>query len=157
MALYISSDGEINPAPLMHLLQHLGKEIYLPRLNCDVSSMDFARYKSGDKLIKNCFGLLQPLPKAKRINLRQLDLVALPLVGFDLEGNRLGMGGGFYDRAFKPSHRKSPLLIGLAHQGQHCDELPADPWDVPLNWMATDQALIRVGGVHSFAGPAFAD
>lgn len=159
VALYIASDGEINPAPLLRRLQALGKAIYLPRLNCAASSMDFAHYKSGDKLVANCFGLLQPQAKASRIRLQYLDIVALPLVGFDKWGNRLGMGGGFYDRACKPSLRKSPVLIGLAYQGQLCLDLPADPWDVPLNWIATDQALMhfRRRAVQSFAASAFAD
>src|SRR5690606_40461575 len=65
----------------------------------------------------------------------------LPLVAFDARGNRLGMGGGFYDRTFARAPRARtlrPRLVGLAHHFQQVASLPAEPWDIPLDAIATD-------------------
>ncbi len=69
----------------------------------------------------------------------QLDLILLPLVGFDQHGHRLGMGGGFYDRALADLARRPrrPMLIGLAHDCQECPSVPQDPWDHPLDGIMT--------------------
>ena len=70
----------------------------------------------------------------------------LPLVGFDRRGRRLGMGGGFYDRTFAFSRirpRLAPKLIGLAHDLQRVQQLPVEPWDVPLHGVVTDRQRYR--------------
>ena len=69
-----------------------------------------------------------------------------PLVGFDENGGRLGMGGGFYDRTFAFSRIRpgmAPKLIGLAHDFQKVRELPIEPWDVPLHGVVTDKRRYR--------------
>lgn len=68
----------------------------------------------------------------------------MPLVGFDATGNRLGMGGGFYDRSFafkriQPQQR--PLLIGLAHSFQQLPQLPVASWDTPVDMVVTERAV----------------
>jgi 5-formyltetrahydrofolate cyclo-ligase len=152
VALYIAGDGEINPYFLLNRLIRLGKQIYLPRLNTRGSSMVFARYQLGDRLKRSCLGVLQPMPRAPSVSAQTIDIVALPLVGFDSSGNRLGMGGGFYDRTLDLNFASRPVLVGLAHEGQKAESLPADPWDVPLNWIATDQRLIRCTRVRRLKG-----
>ena len=75
----------------------------------------------------------------------QLDIVLLPLAGFDKNGGRLGMGGGFYDRCFafkKRSAQQKPLLIGIAHHCQEVSALPVDNWDIGLDMIITDRAVI---------------
>jgi 5-formyltetrahydrofolate cyclo-ligase len=78
----------------------------------------------------------------QRIQPLALDLVLTPLVGFDHKGNRLGMGGGYYDRSFafllRRQNWKKPRLVGLAYDFQQLDKLPAKNWDVPLTAVATD-------------------
>jgi 5-formyltetrahydrofolate cyclo-ligase len=152
VALYIAGDGEINPYFLLNRLIRLGKQIYLPRLNTRGSAMVFARYQLGDRLKRSCLGVLQPLPCAPSLSAQTIDIVALPLVGFDSSGNRLGMGGGFYDRTLDFNFASRPVLVGLAHEGQKAESLPADPWDVPLTWIATDQRLIRCTRVRRLKG-----
>ena len=70
----------------------------------------------------------------------------MPLVGFDNKGNRLGMGGGFYDRTLANLDRLSyrPLLIGVAHDCQQADALPVMQWDIPLNAIVTPTQTIRI-------------
>ncbi len=144
LAFYIANDGELDPHLLYHRALALGKDCFLPVLDKRSPKMDFALYRRGDKLIRNKFGIPEPAPRAPRIAADELDLVCLPLVGFDEQGNRLGMGGGFYDRTFayrRTSVGTGPLLVGLAHQCQQVSALPMQPWDVPLDMIATDAGL----------------
>lgn len=141
-ALYIASDGEIDPAFLLKRLLGRGKEVYLPRLNAAATAMQFVRVRRGERLVRSRLGVRQPLPAAGAIDLKQLDVIALPLVGFDAWGRRLGMGGGFYDRALQAAGRR-PRLVGLAHAGQQVPRLPVEAWDVPVQWVATDRCLLR--------------
>jgi 5-formyltetrahydrofolate cyclo-ligase len=68
----------------------------------------------------------------------------MPLVGWDRQGGRLGMGGGFYDRAL--AGIKGPLLVGLAHAVQEVPQVPIDDWDVPLDFVVTESALHQCRG-----------
>ncbi|TYK56470.1 5-formyltetrahydrofolate cyclo-ligase [Pseudomonas synxantha] len=145
ISLYLPTDGEIDPRLLLRAAQRRGKATYLPVLSAwPRTKMVFQRVRPGDKLSPNRFGILEP-----RVNVHQqrkvwaLDLVLLPLVGFDSEGGRLGMGGGFYDRSLaylarRKSWRK-PTLLGLAHECQQVDRLAQASWDVPLAGTVTDK------------------
>jgi 5-formyltetrahydrofolate cyclo-ligase len=144
IAFYLPNDGEIDPLPLLRRAHRMGKQCYLPVIRRDLS-LSFKRYQPGDTLSKNRFGIPEPV-HGKSAPAWTIDVVLMPLVGFDRRGRRLGMGGGFYDRTFSPqnSHQKIRLnkLVGLAHQCQEVDQLSADPWDVPLAAIATDQEFI---------------
>ncbi|AAU37082.1 unknown [[Mannheimia] succiniciproducens MBEL55E] len=82
---------------------------------------------------KNAFGILQPKLDVRNVlPLNQLDIIFTPLVAFDKSANRLGMGGGFYDRTLQNWQNKSFLPVGLAHQCQQVEKLPVESWDIPL-------------------------
>ena len=92
------------------------------------------------------FGIPEPVVGVKElVRARRLDLVLLPLVGFDHKGNRLGMGAGFYDRtlAFLRDrvHWKKPHAVGLAYDFQRVDGFDVDPWDIPLTAVVTDKDI----------------
>jgi len=146
IACYLAEDGEIDPLHIIEKAWQYKKDIYLPVLPPTGKSLFFAPFKFNTPLKPNRFGILEPdVHPNKWIGARQLNLILLPLVAFDTEGNRLGMGGGFYDRSLAfTSHRKqwhSPHLIGLAHELQKVDALPCESWDVPLNMIATEKTL----------------
>jgi len=147
IALYLPNDGEIDPVPLMTRVWAMNKTCYLPilsRLKHD--RLWFAPYEPDTALAPNRFGIPEPLV-APRTWLRapDLDLILMPLVAFDARGNRLGMGGGFYDRSLAfLRHRgrwHKPHLVGLAHEVQHVEQLETFAWDVPLQAVATDRAV----------------
>ena len=147
IALYLANDGEIDPAPLLERAARAGKRIYLPVLHpLGHNRLRFQRYRPGDRLIPNRYGIPEPPPRGGgQVPPGRLDLVCLPLVAFDPRGNRLGMGGGFYDRTFARVLRARalrPRLVGLAHGFQQVDSLPAEPWDIPLDAIATDATLL---------------
>jgi 5-formyltetrahydrofolate cyclo-ligase len=152
IAFYLPNDGEIDPQPLIHHLLQLGKSCYLPCLHADGSNrVWFVRYRRGEKLYNNRFGIPEPDRCNRRRPAWALQTVLMPLVGFDHTGNRLGMGGGFYDRtfAFKRIHKtRKPLLVGLAHSIQEAELLPAESWDMPLDFIATEAFVLDFSVAH---------
>jgi len=151
IALYMAEDGEINPILLLQVAEKMGKKCYLPILHpLKKKHLLFGRYRPGDLLLKNYFGLREPPPFKNCIKPWALDLVLMPLVGFDRKGNRLGMGGGFYDCTFSFKQRINPhgglsthpTLIGLAHRCQEVELLQRENWDIPLDWVITDKEVI---------------
>ncbi|MEM7359450.1 MAG: 5-formyltetrahydrofolate cyclo-ligase [Pseudomonadota bacterium] len=140
---YAPIAGEIDPGVL---LTNLKAQVYLPRIvNYRTGSMQFFRAAGIQR--RNQLGIMEPDNTREMLPARHLDAVLLPLVAFSRDGNRLGMGGGFYDRAFEFRLRFSsstrPLLIGVAHHFQQAERLAHDPWDVPLDAIITDRELIR--------------
>lgn len=148
IAFYLASDGEIDPHRLLIQAQQQGRHCYLPVV-APGGNLWFVRYRPGDKLKNNRFGIPEPRNKQRRRKAWSLGLVFLPLVGFDRQGGRLGMGGGFYDRSFKNNllipAMKRPQLVGLAHHCQEVDSLTLASWDIPLAQIVTDRAVISVG------------
>jgi len=149
IACYLANDGEIDPDNIIQTAWKLRKHVYLPVLSPFQSKLYFAPYHAGIEMHLNRFGIYEPAcSPANWITAWQLDLMLLPLVAFNKEGNRLGMGGGFYDRtlAYRQSRTRSlrPKLIGLAHELQHEKKLSANRWDIPLDMIATEERLIRI-------------
>lgn len=145
IAAYWSVNGEIDLSPLIdHALQH-NKHIYLPVL--DTVSLRFAPYDKDTPLRINRFKL--PEPDVSDAVMRQpsaLDLVLVPLTVFDPACNRIGMGGGYYDRSFefrRTSDATRPILVGVAHALQRVDQLQPEPWDVQLDAVVTDEHIYR--------------
>ncbi len=141
---YIAADGEIDPAPFIATLWRRKKLCYLPVLQ-NRNRLNFAHYTKETKLERNRFRIPEPVQHRPIVQMKsRLDLVFTPLVAFDANGNRIGMGAGFYDRSFAYLRRRTlwrrPKLVGLAHDFQRVAKLPAQPWDVPLNGVVTDRA-----------------
>lgn len=150
IALYLASDGEIDPCWLLRAAQRRGKATYLPVLSAwPKTKMVFQRIRPEDKLQRNRFKIAEPLAnRAQQRKVWALDLILLPLVGFDGHGGRLGMGGGFYDRSLAyrkiRRHAQKPGLLGLAHECQKVEKLPMASWDVPLQATVSDRGWYGV-------------
>lgn len=152
LATYLAFAGEADPAPLVERAWALGKRVYLPVLGeSSARRLWFAPYQPETVLEPNRYGIPEPQVTPDHwLAPHCLDLVLVPLVAFASDGSRLGMGGGYYDRTFafrrNPSHLPHPRLLGLAYEFQKVATLPRQPWDVPLDGIATEQALyIRPG------------
>lgn len=145
---YLANNGEID---LTFLIKNLWKQrhkCYLPRLHHQQArQMDFIRYQPNSRLLPNRFGILEPCNQKHQIALKKLDIVLVPLVAFDAYGNRLGMGGGYYDHTFRHYkqrfNRQAPKLIGVAHSFQQVAQLTAYHWDIPLDAIITEKAIIQ--------------
>lgn len=149
VACYLATDGEIDTWPLIKTLWSLKKQVYLPVVShLPWTPLWFAPFNPDSDLILNRFGIPEPdVHPGKRVTARQLDLILMPLVAFDVSGHRLGMGQGFYDRSLKfMNHRKfwrRPLLAGIGHDFQCVKKVDSGPWDIPLQCAITDQRFIN--------------
>lgn len=155
IALYLASDGEVDLTPLIQSLftsnSNTLKRCYLPVI---VSRRDavmrFAPYHPGSKMRKNCFAINEPVYQRRQLKTAvHMDVILAPLVGFDAQGLRIGMGGGYYDRALqhlKPKKDEGyrmlkPRFVGIAHAIQKVNKLQPQPWDIPLHAIVTEQEL----------------
>jgi 5-formyltetrahydrofolate cyclo-ligase len=147
VALYLANDGELNPLPIQQQLSGMGKQLFLPVLRSNTNkSLWFAVYKQNEKLVLNQYGIPEPdLKRHKPLLPWHLDILLMPLVSFDEQGNRIGMGGGYYDRTLAYLRRRNawrkPILVGLAHECQKSFSLQKQPWDVHLNYVITEKQL----------------
>lgn len=146
VALYYAVDTEFPTAALIAKLRSRGQQVYLPRIRRD-RRLDFIRLHRNSHWQANRYGIAEPCPQSRRdvLDARQLDVIMLPLLGFDGDGQRLGMGGGYYDRslAFRrwQQHWRRPCLLGLGYASQQCGMLRAQPWDIPLDAILTQNSL----------------
>jgi len=143
LAGYWAMDGEL---PLHVLVPRLppGRIYCLPVLHAD-RCLRFAPWRAGDPITTNRFGIPEPLvDDSSLLSAQQIRIVLLPLLGFDRRGNRLGMGGGWYDRsvAFRKQQQAPPVLVGIGYAFQETEAGPIAEWDVPLDFVATERELI---------------
>ena len=147
VAVYYAFDGEPNLARVAEAAARHGKRVYAPVIVRQ--HMYFAPVTPRALLRPNLFGISEPALE-RLIDARHLDLVLTPLVAFDGRGVRMGMGRGYYDRAFRfLRHRKSwtrPKLLGVAWSVQQVPHLPKQPWDIPLWGAVTESEVHRFGG-----------
>jgi 5-formyltetrahydrofolate cyclo-ligase len=149
IALYLATDGEVDVSYLIRDAWQRGKQVYLPVLGLrHTGRLWFVPFAAGDALYWNRFGIAEPVhhQRDRYQPLRRIDLVVLPLVGFDMQGHRLGMGGGFYDRSLAHRARASqhwhrPRCCGVAFDMQQLAQIESHPWDVPLDTIATETGL----------------
>jgi len=142
---YLSVKGEVETQAIIQQILQLGKQCYLPCLRQNAyEHLIFAEYKADTPLISNQYGIPEPPhDKVHCLNAENLDCVLVPLVAFDAEGNRLGMGAGYYDRsfAFNKTNEKPVPLIGLAYAFQEAENFLVQTWDIPLSGVVTEEGL----------------
>jgi len=141
IAIYYSVKNEVTTEQIIKHLWSENKELFLPTIQ--LNQLMFGPYKSGDTLSKNKFGIPEPVTRTEDLIAADiLDLVIVPLVAFDSNCNRLGMGGGYYDRALAfrqtSSETCSPLLIGLAYELQKVNALEINSWDIPMDGIISE-------------------
>jgi 5-formyltetrahydrofolate cyclo-ligase len=144
VAVYLPFDRETNTAALLLAARRRGVRMFVPVVT-DLRHRRISFYPLSGKTRRGVFGISVPHRSGRPTAARWFDLIVVPLVGADGEGRRLGMGGGFYDRAlaFRRTRRHwpGPRLIGLAFDCQRAETVYADPWDVRLDGVATESTL----------------
>lgn len=144
IACYLHYRNEFDSSEMIEAIWRANKNCYLPVLT-EENSLRFVRYQKNDALQLNRYSILEPANVAQECAPENLDIVLTPLVAFDLQGHRLGAGGGYYDRTFTFLHHqpvKQPLIIGLGYSIQQAEELPFDEWDVGLYGVVTEREFI---------------
>lgn len=152
ISVYMANDGELDPSLLAAMAVEAGKTCYLPVMSDRLMSwrsapMVFQAYDPRyDPLVVNRYGILEPAFDPHGLcKPEMLDLVFMPLVGFDKTGNRLGMGKGFYDRTLAglPRRFRRPMLVGLAYDVQRVERIEPNPWDIALDAIVTESGWFR--------------
>lgn len=149
LGFYIPAKGEIDCLPLIDRALWMGAACYLPVVpKARGRRLWFTRLSGAPHWRLNRYGIAEYGHRGvARRRAGHLDIVFMPLLGFDDRGFRMGMGGGYYDSSLAFLHRRrhwhAPRLIGLAFEAQHLERLPEDPWDVPLDGVITEQRYYR--------------
>jgi len=145
IGLFLPMPEEIDTAPLRRLAMARGCRLYLPRV-IDYDRCRLLFLPAHLPLRRSRYDILEPV-RGRPLRASQLDVVFVPLVGFDDQCNRIGMGKGFYDRALAfrrgRTRTRQPLLVGLAFECQRVDALPVQPHDVALDRLVTETAMRR--------------
>lgn len=145
IAIYLSSDGEIDTEPTIQWLWQQGKQVLLPVLHpFSKGHLLFLKYRPNSPIQHNKYGIAEPkLDQTQICLVKDIDIIFTPLVAFDPSGQRLGMGGGYYDRTLEQwfTTGKGPLPIGLAHDCQQVDLIPSEHWDIPLPIFVTPSKI----------------
>jgi 5-formyltetrahydrofolate cyclo-ligase len=146
IALYAPMPSELDTAPLIELARRRGCQIYVPRIDRHSLGRKMRFVELTGRQRRNRLGIHEP-ESSLMIGARWLDVVFLPLVGFDACGVRLGMGGGYYDRAFEFRRWRTvwhaPRLIGLAYSFQQVEGLTAAAHDVRLDAVVTEERIVK--------------
>jgi 5-formyltetrahydrofolate cyclo-ligase len=146
IALYLPFDRETDTAALIGAARRRGVRLFVPVI-VDRRHSRIRFYPLDGKTRRGVFGIAVPSSLARPLPSRWLNLIVVPLVGVDTAGRRLGMGGGFYDRALEFRRRRrhwaGPHLVGLAFDCQRTDLKFAEPWDLRLDSLATESGLQR--------------
>jgi 5-formyltetrahydrofolate cyclo-ligase len=131
--LYLATRYEVNLDSLIEQLHVQGVEVYLPHL--EDQRTPFHQFISWESLESGPLDLRHPPAESASLAAVSLDVIILPGLAFDRSGNRLGHGGGWYDKAldFKRNAEKKPVIIGVCFQEQLVEAVPYEPFDVRMD------------------------
>jgi 5-formyltetrahydrofolate cyclo-ligase len=147
--MYASFRSEVDTTGYLNDILKRGKRLVLPVVDSKHKILRFYEVKDISELKEGYMGIPEPgIRKNREVMLKDIDLVVIPGTGFDLKGNRLGYGGGYYDRLLGYKARqlakvdKHIMTVALAFEEQIGDEIPAEPHDIKVDIIITDQRLI---------------
>lgn len=145
VGLFLDAFGEMPTQPIANWAKKCGFELYLPVVTHADKPLKFVKISqytlNSNRLIKHKLGMQQPA-YGKMLTVKQLDLLFMPLVALDKKGNRMGMGGGFYDKTLAKC-KSTPVKIGWAYDFQLVENLTVNAWDVALDRAVLPKGLLR--------------
>jgi len=152
VAGFLAFDGEADPRCVMDQAIEDGKQVFVPIMQGKTDPLIFIEWHPDSQLKRNRFGIEEPVgDRISIVPATSLELVITPLVAFDALCNRIGVGGGFYDRTFEflkqggdhPVRASDIAMIGFAFELQKLDEIHVQPWDIGLSGVATESKVYR--------------
>lgn len=145
IGIYFSTNDELNTNKIIQEIFKLNKKCYLPVISdTENNNFDFYLYSKDFNLMPNKYNILEPEKNLNnKIDINLLDIMFIPIVAFNTYKDRLGMGGGFYDRVLSKLDlkNKTTILVGIAFDFQLVENLPNDPWDIKLDLIITDKSI----------------
>lgn len=143
IALYSSFNGEVKTDLLLESVEQEGKVAVMPRINWSDSSMKFIAFGDDIEMVDSGNGFKEPLPgKGLTYEISDIDVFVVPGVAYDVNGNRLGMGKGFYDRALV--HVDSDHIVAFAYEFQLIESVPSSRHDKKVGWIFTEKKMINI-------------
>lgn len=144
---YVSFRSEVDTTRFLQDVINSGKKLVLPVVDSRHKALRLYEIKETSELEYGYMGILEPgVREDREVALSDIDLVIIPGAGFDLKGNRLGYGGGYYDKLLSLAtnpQSPTPLLVALAFEEQIIEEIPSEPHDIKMDMIITDTRLIR--------------
>ena len=142
ISLYYPSNHEFDTTKLIEILNKKKNLLTLLPIILKNRSMKFVKWELSDPLKINKYGFLEPVLNKKNFF---PDLIILPVVAFDIFGNRLGYGKGYYDRFLGKylMKNRSPIKIGLAFSFQKYKKIPTSNFDIKLDYVLTEKGIFK--------------
>jgi 5-formyltetrahydrofolate cyclo-ligase len=137
VGLYLAMNDEIAVDQLIDC----SKKIFLPRYNSSAGKYEMAEVVSADALVAGKYGIKEPSAECRQAEINEIALWLIPAVAFDRNGNRLGRGGGFYDRLLE---NEKGIKVGIAHSLRIVEELPVEDWDIKMDFVITEKETINI-------------
>lgn len=148
IACYLPNDAEVHTHDLIQYCWKNSLEVLLPLIDPEhPGHLLFLKHQATWPLQQNKYGIEEPkFNPLHLVELKNIDIIFTPLVAFDKKGNRLGMGGGYYDRTLANlgDQKRRPLVVGLAHDCQLSENLPVQSWDIPLHSIITPSQIFAL-------------
>lgn len=145
VGLFLDAFGEMPTQPIANWAKKQGFELYLPVVTHANKPLKFVKISQytlkNNRLIRHKLGMQQPA-YGKMVMAKQLDVLFMPLVALDKQGNRMGMGGGFYDKTLAKCKNK-PVKIGWAYDFQCVEHLTTNYWDISLDMVVLPSNFLR--------------
>ncbi len=141
---YASFRSEVNTLSMMQESLGMGKRVLLPKVAADRHVLVLYEIKDVTELTSGYMGIPEPPAQGERLaELEEIDIIIVPGAGFDLSGNRLGYGAGYYDILLS-NKKKDVAVIALAYEEQIVDSIPSEEHDVKVDMLVTDKRVLRI-------------
>lgn len=141
--IYMSFNNEVDTFRLLKELKKQKKKVIAPL--CNMNNKTITPYEVNDldkDFVKSKYGFLEPnKEKLNKVNISDIEVIIVPGVAFDVKGNRIGFGAGFYDR-FLNNKKNDTVTISLAYDYQIVDLIPNDKFDIPIDFIITEKRII---------------
>ena len=141
--IYLSFGSEIDTNPIIDRALEDGKEVYIPKVYKSNKEMKAIRLNSFEDLEENSMGILEPKDDSNFIDKENIDLIIVPGAVFDLEGNRIGYGGGYYDR-FLSNIKDKRNKVALAYDLQIVENIEAEEHDIKVDYIITNSRINKI-------------
>ncbi len=146
--MYVSFRSEVDTRNYLDDILRMGKRLILPVVDARHKLLKLYEVKDTSELVPGYMGIPEPdIRENRRVTIKDIDLVVIPGTGFDINGNRLGYGGGYYDRLLSYESKQLAQIehiptIALAFEEQIGEEIPAEPHDITVDKIVTDKRVI---------------
>ena len=141
--IYLSFGSEIDTKPIIDRALEEGKEVYIPNVYKINKEMRAIRLNTFEDLEKNSMGILEPKDDFNFIAKEKIDLIIVPGAVFDFKGNRIGYGGGYYDRFLSNIKDKRNKIV-LAYNLQIVDNIEAEEHDIKVDYIITNSRINKI-------------